>query len=984
MCKRVDYCSLIIVVLTVVPLVAGELDHDRVLRQAERLVKHSGNPVLDVGAAGQWDDKGCGCFSIVDVGGRLHLYYMGAGTNNSWRIGLATSGNGINWQRSKSNPVLPQGPTGSWDSNAVTMPYVLNDGGRLSMIYSGSGNGGGFGLATSADGVDWKRHGTAPVMRGIGGSMDPCIRKFDDRYVMWYVGRQGKSFRVFQATSADGVAWTKNPQPVLPLGKKGDYDETSHAGPVVLKVGERYYMFHLGGSSRGWKIGVAHSADGVRWTKSAANSILDAGDKGAWDSGSTLGLDVLWMNDRFHVWYAASRIEVSDKSEQDQAIRIGYATSRGPEDVAVPAESPVPKAPSVAGSVNSVGVEAADPLLAKAPLSADAVAEIREVWSARIGQPIETTNSIGLKLSLVPPGDFTMGRTEEQFDELLDVIRRDETMKKNEGGMIAWSMLMMPARQIRITKPFYMGATEVTVGQFRQFVEDSGYKTEAEQGLNHGKPYKGGRAMSTWQKPMAWRRPPLKQKDDEPVLHLCWDDCVEFCKWLSKKEGREYRLPTEAEWEYGCRAGTTTPWHFGSYADVEKVAHEYAWWSDGAQAKHELPRAVGQGKPNAFGLYDMHGNVWEYVGDWWHRLSYKEMPLNDPTGPAQQSEKNDQRRIIRGSSFDWGRWGGDSAYRMRITQRSTQHPHMGFRVAMVIGGASGVVPAVDPDAERRSTLRDPGFDSPEVNAALTESAKTEDFPKELTVQLDDKVSIEFVLIPAGSFLMGSTQGPDDERPLHRTVISKPFYMAKYEITEPQWEAVMGPHPRLVDWRKTPNEMVGPKKAMRGISWQECQQFLAAARKKDSDTAYALPTEAQWEYACRAGSQTEFSFGNDETLLNEYALFAGNKEWPGADGQFRYHDTGTRKPNQWGLYDMHGGVWEWCSDWYDKDFYFDSPLADPTGAMNGRFRVLRGGSWFRYGQYARSGYRRFFHPSGDGDGVTAWILDFGFRPVINLK
>lgn len=176
---------------------------------------------------------------------------------------------------------------------------------------------------------------------------------------------------------------------------------------------------------------------------------------------------------------------------------------------------------------------------------------------------------------------------------------------------------MMPARPIRITRPFDPGATEVTVGQFREFVKDSGNRTEAEQGLNHGKPYRGGRARSTWQKPMAWRKQPLNQKDDEPVLHLCWNDCVKFCRWLSMKEGHEYRLRTEAEWEYSCRAGTTTPWHFGTYSDVEKVAHEYPWWSDGAQRKHQLPRSVGLGKPNAFGLYDMHGNVWEYVADWW-------------------------------------------------------------------------------------------------------------------------------------------------------------------------------------------------------------------------------------------------------------------------------------------------------------------------------------------------------------------------------
>jgi formylglycine-generating enzyme required for sulfatase activity len=624
------------------------------------------------------------------------------------------------------------------------------------------------------------------------------------------------------------------------------------------------------------------------------------------------------------------------------------------------------------------------PPLAKAPFGAERAKALQQGWARYTGKERVRTNSIGMKLILLPPGEFTMGRTEEQFDELLKAVKADPKLRGNYMRMVTWSMLMMPAHRVRITRPFYMGATEVSVGQFRQFVEATGYKTEAERGLNHGVPYKGKRPMSTWRKPMAWRKPPFKQGDDEPVMHLCWNDCVAFCKWLSEKEGQEYRLPTEAEWEYACRAGTTTPWNFGNLANVGRKGREYAIWSDGGQ-KFDVPHAVGRRKPNAWGLYDMHGNMWEYVSDWWHRLYYKESPINDPRGPEVQSEKGDQRRIIRGGSFDWGRWGADSAYRMRITQRSNQHPHMSFRVAMTIKGAKGVPPAIDPDERRREKPRDPGADSDQVVTALKAAGKAE-YPRELKIDLGGGVKMEFVLIPAGSFRMGSGKGPKDERPIHRVVVTRPFYLAKFELTQSQWEAVMGKDKRLAELAKGDNDMAGPDKAMNGLSWKQCRRFIDKLRAKVPGHAFALPTEAQWEHACRAGSSSEFYFGDDADRLGEYAWFEGNMIWPGKPGyrgRTFYHDVGRKKPNRWGLYDMHGGVWEWCADWYDADYYLRSPLLDPKGPESGRFRVLRGGSWFRYARYARSAYRRPFHPEGDSDGVTAWILDFGCRVAINL-
>lgn len=655
-------------------------------------------------------------------------------------------------------------------------------------------------------------------------------------------------------------------------------------------------------------------------------------------------------------------------------------------------------AASFVGLVHAPTFAADLPPLAKAPFDAAQATEFQQQWATHIGKPVVYTNSIGLKLALLPPGEFTMGRTEEQLDRLLDIAKKQ---KQNTGGLLTWSLLMMPAHRVRITKPFYMGTTEVTVAQFRQFCEATGYKTEAEQGLDGGVPDQGKRPLATWRKPRITMEKGYQQEDDEPVLHLCWNDCVEFCKWLSQKEGVEYCLPTEAEWEYACRAGTTTPWSFGDWQDVLRVAHEYAYWSEGPQGQHDRPRSVAKGKPNAFGLYDMHGNVWEYVADWWHEMYYKESPLDDPTGPEVQHERGDLRRIIRGSSYDWDSGGGDAAYRMRITQRSSQHPHQGFRVALRIQGVQGVPPVVDPDEEARKQKRDPGADSLEVTAALETSAAKQ-YPKELSIDLGEGVKMEFVLLPAGSFLMGSAKGPRDERPVHRVVISKPFYMAKFPVTQAQWQAVVGKQGRLKDleelWKNNP-DAIGPSKVMVGLNWNDCQDFVAALQKKVAGSLrepnaplaeragydFALPTEAQWEYACRAGTDNEFSFGDDEELLGKYAWFEGNMIWPGKHGnpdRAAYPTVGQKKPNRWGLYDMHGGVWEWCSDWYDADYYLASPLVDPRGPDKGRFKVVRGGSWFRYAKYARSAYRRFFHPE-EVDYVTAYIQDFGCRPVINL-
>jgi len=194
--------------------------------------------------------------------------------------------------------------------------------------------------------------------------------------------------------------------------------------------------------------------------------------------------------------------------------------------------------------------------------------------------------------------------------------------------------------------------------------------------------------------------------------------------------------------------------------------------------------------------------------------------------------------------------------------------------------------------------------------------------KGITLDLGGGVTMELVLIPAGEFLMGFQK--------HRVRITRPFCLGQYEVTQEQWEAVMG---------NNPSRFKGPQNPVDGVSWNDCQAFLKKLQEKRANHAgaFRLPTEAQWEYACRAGTRTRYSFGDDKADLGKYAWYQGN-----SSGQT--HPVGQKKPNAWGLYDMHGNVWEWCQDYYDGDYYAASPTDDPTGPATGSSRVHRGGRW----------------------------------------
>jgi formylglycine-generating enzyme required for sulfatase activity len=196
----------------------------------------------------------------------------------------------------------------------------------------------------------------------------------------------------------------------------------------------------------------------------------------------------------------------------------------------------------------------------------------------------------------------------------------------------------------------------------------------------------------------------------------------------------------------------------------------------------------------------------------------------------------------------------------------------------------------------------------------------------------------YVKIQPGEFLMGANSDQPDEKPVHRVRITRGFEIAKYEVTQAQWEALMG---------SNPSHFKGADRPVENVSWDDVQTFLLRLNEKSSNYFYRLPTEAEWEYACRAGTTGDYA-GNIESLA-WYRNNSGNTT----------HPVGQKSPNAWGLYDMHGNVWEWCQDWYEA--YTSGEVEDPKGASTGSTRVLRGGSWTRPPASLQSARRSGFAP-----------------------
>jgi formylglycine-generating enzyme required for sulfatase activity len=290
--------------------------------------------------------------------------------------------------------------------------------------------------------------------------------------------------------------------------------------------------------------------------------------------------------------------------------------------------------------------------------------------------PEIVANSIGMQLARIPAGTFLMG-----------AVKGDEHAHRDE----------LPRHAVQITRPFYLGTCEVTVGQFRRFAEDAGYKTAAESEPSSGFDAES-RTFQYDRRGFDWRNVGWEQSDDHPVLNVCWSDAVAFCAWLSRQESRTYRLPTEAEWEFACRAGTEERFIDGpdldalqeianvqdralsqlqprfSNADSTSYFEKPVPWDDG----YPFSAPVGSFRPNQFGLFDMLGNAAEWCQDWYDAEAYRDSLTVDPAGPAEG-----EGRVVRGGAFL------HQPRHVRTSQRISGRPSyhnyvIGFRVLMEV------------------------------------------------------------------------------------------------------------------------------------------------------------------------------------------------------------------------------------------------------------------------------------------------------------
>jgi formylglycine-generating enzyme len=453
--------------------------------------------------------------------------------------------------------------------------------------------------------------------------------------------------------------------------------------------------------------------------------------------------------------------------------------------------------------------------------------------------------------------------------------------------------------------------------------------------------------QAQWEAVMS-ENPSIFQGADNPVESVSWDDVQKFIA----KIGNGYRLPTEAEWEYACRAGTTTTYSWGDEfgegkANVENDdgptdSKQVAFFKDhGFPTNSTMP--VKRFDPNPWGIHDMHGNVEEWCEGWYD--AYPAGSVTDPQGAASGTF-----RVYRGGSWDDAAVGARSAVRVRGIP-SVRSNGVGFRLALAVPPFQATNPASRPSLARE-------------------------------VEIDPGVKVRFLYCAPWKFTMG--EGTE----AHEVTLTQGFWFAETETTQGQWQAVMKSNPSQIT-------TLGPEAPVETVSWDDIagpEGFITRIQPKaPAGLQFTLPTEAQWEYACRAGTTTTYSWGDEfvegKANVGNYSGTNVGAKKRSASFQAKGLPTDSTMPvkqfdpNPWGFYDLHGNVREWCQDWYG-DFPV-GPTTDPRGAASGFERVYRGGAWSYSGDYARSADRFRLNPSLRGSNL-GFRLALAVPPSVQRK
>ena len=664
----------------------------------------------------------------------------------------------------------------------------------------------------------------------------------------------------------------------------------------------------------------------------------------------------------------------------------------------VPAE--VKPAVAVAGK-GWQGWPADAPAAAIAPFDVAQARRHQEEWAAYLKLPVEYTNSIGLKFRLIPPGEFLMGSTAEKIAAAL---------KDVPPGAMHWQECIQsegPRHTVILTQPIYQGVNEVTQAEYEQVM---GVNPSHFAPMGMGKEAVAGRETT-----------------EHPVELVSWYDAAEFCTRLSQQEklkpfyfragetvtpldGTGYRLPSEAEWEFACRAGTATEYWIGD--KEEDLLRAGRFGGNSGRRTH----AAGEIKANPFGLSNMHGNVWEWVQDGWDAEYYGQFPEKPAINPNSPFSAGSQC-VIRG-----GGW-YDSASYCRSSIRYSYDPptrtySLGFRVSLPIEAVQQALQANQKPATTTTGWHGWPADAPPPAIAPFDAEQAKSHQEawaaylKVPVEYTNSIGMKFRLIPPGEFLMGSTAEeitaalkdvlPGETlwqeliksgAPRHKVILTQPIYLGVNEVSQDVYEKVQGSNPSHFAPTGAGKEQVAGldtgEHPVEMVTWNDAADFCTKLSQHEKlqpfhvragetitpqdGTGYRLPSEAEWEFACRVGTVTKYWIGDKEEDL----LRAG---WFGANSAGRTHAAGELMANPFGLFDIHGNVFEWVQDVWDATSYGqfqEKPAINPGNLFSaGSQRVVRGGGWYATASLCRSSLRHADDPLARHDFI-------GFRVVLPI-